>query len=659
MPYWTQLFALISAIITGCSGYGDGNYGQLVEHECLGEQVQSVEALISTRKSQPWIASVALPTSLSSPCSLEHRRAASIFQWVFGPYAVHTFMISTDIQESHCHSGETDQATCRLLKIALLNSSISNSILYFDNPFDLYHFEVLSLELAASTRLRRWLHDRYGTITVRFCQSKPVTSLPIELRWIHFRGNLGLVPLGSQRRRVYDNGRCGCLLHQPVIQSSQPGHLFAVLHSDRLRDRKAIYDARLSSQCIARADIHRNRSNSFLPFYCNDNDDNDHKFDDNMQFYRISRLLLVPAIRRSDCAVVEFIIDMQFGDSALISSYFDRQSGLKTCVIAFDSEKHLLTGTTNAKAVPPAPADNRIDAAVELTQTRSRLLTYLTDQRACQIALNVWAAPAIPTTNKPMLLATERSLSSSLVETKDILYKIFTLPTELTKDLQDFQLSSKLPQQGAPKSQPEPPISLVFNQDVSRTNYTPLSPPLLRRLEQAVLQAARDWLPVPHRDQLVVTGAYGIREYQRNAVVRWHVDPVETQPLTAVVHIQSSNSGHSDDWAFTVPRYARLVKDNASSIGERYDVIWPASALLAAVKGEEYSLSNDNLNHDHAILDDLLTDIYLKPGEFVLLQSGKLPHARSVPYKGDWYANAFVHLAPRGWDERADIEVLV
>ena len=57
----------------------------------------------------------------------------------------------------------------------------------------------------------------------------------------------------------------------------------------------------------------------------------------------------------------------------------------------------------------------------------------------------------------------------------------------------------------------------------------------------------------------------------------------------------------------------------------------------------------NNLDDTTTATSEYYDEIYLKEGQGVLLQSGKLPHARIKPYQGYSYANIFVHLAEKRW----------
>ena len=204
------------------------------------------------------------------------------------------------------------------------------------------------------------------------------------------------------------------------------------------------------------------------------------------------------------------------------------------------------------------------------------------------------------------------------------------LPAKLTAELSTFHRSSR-----TSISVAEPPISLVFNQFEARTYYTALPSALLDALVTEAHVATAQWLGIP-ADELEVTGAYGSREYRQGALVRWHVDPADTQPLTAIIHIADSDSANNDTvqhehrWAIEVPTDLAIFHN-----------------FTTAYSGSKLGQSGENMHK-----------IYLAEGEMLLLQSAKLPHARILPYNGEWYANAFVHFAPLGWADREEISLL-
>jgi hypothetical protein len=194
----------------------------------------------------------------------------------------------------------------------------------------------------------------------------------------------------------------------------------------------------------------------------------------------------------------------------------------------------------------------------------------------------------------------------------------------------------------------EPPISLVFNQLQRRTFHVPLPEHLLERLVEEVQHLVADWLGV-EAHTLEVTGVYASREYQRDAIVRWHVDPVESQPLTAIIHVAAAASLHE----------AACGNDGACDETREPDA-WTLQLPKSLTAFASYNLSNTRADvvRDSAYDPVHLENIELQAGQVLLLQSAKLPHARLVPLRGGWYANAFVHFAPRGWAEQEIVQLL-
>jgi hypothetical protein len=182
---------------------------------------------------------------------------------------------------------------------------------------------------------------------------------------------------------------------------------------------------------------------------------------------------------------------------------------------------------------------------------------------------------------------------------------------------------------------------------------------------------------------LELTGQYACREYRTGAVVRWHTDPADSQPLTAIVHIahqqlhqhrhpssissSSSNDSSCDgagtgagtgagagvngsgggggggvcgrDWAISLPYslhafsgalcpYAGAGTQGTGAAGADAGVNTGAGtgASAGGVHGEENQEAPCPMTRG-AGLEQIHT-IYLRPGQVLLLQSAKLPHAR-------------------------------
>jgi hypothetical protein len=338
-------------------------------------------------------------------------------------------------------------------------------------------------------------------------------------------------------------------------------------------------------------------------------------------------------------------------------------------------------------------------------------------------------------------------------------WRLFKLPHDLLQSLQTAYYSSlgnttdsHSKKRDPTKVRDEPLISAVFNQLETRTGYAPIPPELLGEIVDVVVRETADWLQVD-RVELQVTGAYGLREYRRGAVINWHVDPAEMQPITAIVHVAdlgcendttkvstlstmhsagdgdgdcgsnkytgfdtydgdtSTTTRHCDrskeskivtkslacNWPLHLarlengiipltPEATNMNTDIDDSIGteshcktitaaEASPVTSDAGSTTATVAHTNQTtsqLSGASLNSTstqtctrsaHHESDPRLAaierragaqldHIYLAPGEGILIESARMPHARLLPLRGERYANAFVHLAPVGWEQR-------
>lgn len=273
-------------------------------------------------------------------------------------------------------------------------------------------------------------------------------------------------------------------------------------------------------------------------------------FDEHIKLSRIVTLLLMPATHTEGLTVV-FSLTPQVLQG----------EGINLALI----REQLLPGVMDWKAM---------------------LLLYWTKQRAVQMLPATWALPYLTPE-----LWTMPSLSDEL----------------LARLRADYLHSREQPLVSA-GAQEEAFISLVFNQHDIPTHYYPLPGPLLDELQAFVAREASRWTGIKVAD-LLPSGAYGVREYRTGAIVRWHVDPAHSQPITAIIHI-ADDCADGEGWSLQVP-----------------------------LPGHEEELDDPRS----------LQAIDLKAGDVLLLQSAVLPHARIQPLRAGYYGNVFVHLAPRGW----------
>eukprot|EP00483_Globobulimina_turgida_P007684 UN07699 len=107
-----------------------------------------------------------------------------------------------------------------------------------------------------------------------------------------------------------------------------------------------------------------------------------------------------------------------------------------------------------------------------------------------------------------------------------------------------------------------------------------------------------EWAGFDAPNQLRMTSLYGIRQYQRGAILRMHVDTCSTHVLSAIVNVDSKLDEGKD---------------------------WPLQI------------------YDH---HGVLHEITMKPGDCVYYESAKCGHARRKALPGDYYANLFIHFKP-------------
>ena len=195
-------------------------------------------------------------------------------------------------------------------------------------------------------------------------------------------------------------------------------------------------------------------------------------------------------------------------------------------------------------------------------------------------------------------------------------WHVFNLPSPLYYTILQQYLHSR--QQDERK---EPIISTVFNQLESPTYHIPINDTLLGELSAAVVVEAANWLSM-RKDELIRTGSYGVREYREGAIINWHTDPAETQPITAIIHIGNETTS------------------NESMTSMNSD--WKLE--LAAV----------DVNVVLGKCDAQVEYISLRGGQGVVIESARMPHARPHPLKRVWFGNAFVHLAPKYWSSHVE-----
>merc|ERR1712187_225706 len=108
------------------------------------------------------------------------------------------------------------------------------------------------------------------------------------------------------------------------------------------------------------------------------------------------------------------------------------------------------------------------------------------------------------------------------------------------------------------------------------------------------------------RSFLKHTSTYGVRVYTRNNMLLTHVDDRKGHLASAVLQVDQDV--------------------------DEVDGGWPLEVVSA--------------NGTHF-------DVYLQPGEMILYEGARIKHGRPKRFRGESFANLFVHYSVHGWDGQA------
>ena len=543
------------------------------------------------------------------------QKCQSVYNWIHGPFVYN--------KDHNCDSLQ-----------GFMNSNILHNVSIIN--------EILELD-----------SDEPSTVIFEANQGLP---FPMEIRWAEFRGNMKLIRLGDNSKSL--------VLHdgESNVQISSVGHLFVVMKPVNL----------INDNWFSLAANHEHvelitNINQIVGMYIvSSRDEMTVKLGlDQRAFLNVEELMRITG---AVCA------DYLYQDT-LISDTISNPN-LKVCI-------------------------------------KAMLLTYWEHQRLSQVPVYTWTVPTIPTVSSYTTTTTTNSDISyeyysndkninkdSNNDTKDNINDVVStralwITKHLTDDFTHRIADWHRTHRGTDMSHPEPPISLVFNQLEAPTYYTPLSDELHQALVDEVHHMVADWLGV-EKEGLEVTGAYSSREYRQGAVVRWHVDPVETQPITAIVHIGSSSgsrsrrrscccihtttTNYSDSCTVGTSTFTKNHHDYSYSASKEYSIqnsniatepqctaynyssnhskssrSWLLQVPKSLTQFITYKISSQATAHishnttEHIYDPEMLYNINIQPGEVLLLQSSKLPHARLLPLQDEWYTNAFVHFRPKEW----------
>eukprot|EP01126_Amoeba_proteus_P039044 TRINITY_DN4099_c0_g1_i1.p1 TRINITY_DN4099_c0_g1~~TRINITY_DN4099_c0_g1_i1.p1 ORF type:complete len:266 (+),score=27.82 TRINITY_DN4099_c0_g1_i1:74-871(+) len=187
-------------------------------------------------------------------------------------------------------------------------------------------------------------------------------------------------------------------------------------------------------------------------------------------------------------------------------------------------------------------------------------------------------------------------------------YKAMHLPNDLRRKLVDVWLTNR--HQMELEEPDERYIhfdeTLEDFQELKKNSVYPASVYSLEDNHPELAEEIRSWLGIQLEQWSGVKGLepttmYGIREYTDGSILEYHVDRWDTHVLSAIVHVGSISP--RSDWPITV--YNRYTQPtNVTGLG------------------------GPNV---------------------ILYESATLVHGRVTPYRGEVYANMFVHFRPVGW----------
>jgi prolyl 4-hydroxylase len=124
---------------------------------------------------------------------------------------------------------------------------------------------------------------------------------------------------------------------------------------------------------------------------------------------------------------------------------------------------------------------------------------------------------------------------------------------------------------------------------------------LSKQLKQETHDSLKPVLESWSKAELIPTFVYGIRIYEKGAVLSSHRDRLKTHIISAIINVD-----------------------------QEVDEEWPL-------------VIEDNYYRKH--------QVFLKPGEMVFYESARLIHGRPIPLKGKHFANIFCHFMPKAMEK--------
>jgi prolyl 4-hydroxylase len=169
-------------------------------------------------------------------------------------------------------------------------------------------------------------------------------------------------------------------------------------------------------------------------------------------------------------------------------------------------------------------------------------------------------------------------------------FKKTRLPAELFQRITDFY------QQGKNTMQPElsDAIGTYLGSESNRhpSHMLELTDNLREQLSASIRPLLEEWVGM----KLQFSAIYGIREYQRGATLKMHVDRIDSHQISAIINVAQQVDA---DWALHIC---------------------------------------DHKGRVHRVM--------MAPGDMLFYESARLQHGRPDPLQGGYFANIFAHTVP-------------
>ena len=171
-------------------------------------------------------------------------------------------------------------------------------------------------------------------------------------------------------------------------------------------------------------------------------------------------------------------------------------------------------------------------------------------------------------------------------------FKVDTIPNDLFEELSTYYQKHR---KNAVTEESDAIGRYVLG-DIVPSKIVPLTKALEDAVVVATMQKIQLWSGL---DNVTFAACFGIREYQRGAILKGHRDREETHILSAILNV-----------------------------AQEVDEQWPLEI-------------EDHGGRRHQII--------LSPGDMILYESARLLHGRETQLNGHSYANLFVHFRPQDW----------